>query len=49
MRKARNLHVAAGKPNQIKEAHDIETQHRQEDIMFFSATPARKSYKNHSY
>ena len=35
--------------NPIKEAYDIETQDRQEEIMFFSATTARQIYKDHSY
>ena len=33
--------------NQIKEAHDIEAQDWQEGILFFSATTAKKSYKDH--
>ena len=36
--------------NQIKEAHDIEKKKKwQEEVMFFSATTATKSYKVHSY
>ena len=31
------------------EAHNIEIQDWQEEIMIFSATTARKSYTNHSY